>query len=72
MKVRLLGYSKDVHIEPQVVPYATGNNLVLVGDIVRRALLCRVDAENETGALRLYERAGMEVVRQGNNWVLDP
>jgi len=30
-----------------------------------------VDAENETGALRLYERAGMEVVRQGNNWVLD-
>ncbi len=30
-----------------------------------------VDAENETGALRLYERAGMNIVRQGNNWVLD-
>jgi ribosomal protein S18 acetylase RimI-like enzyme len=30
-----------------------------------------VDAENETGALRLYERVGMRVVRQGNNWVLD-
>lgn len=30
-----------------------------------------VDAENETGALKLYERAGMNVVRQGNNWVLD-
>jgi ribosomal protein S18 acetylase RimI-like enzyme len=30
-----------------------------------------VDAENETGALRLYERVGMSVVRQGNNWVLD-
>ena len=30
-----------------------------------------VDAENETGALSLYERVGMNVVRQGNNWVLD-
>lgn len=30
-----------------------------------------VDAENETGALRLYERVGMHMVRQGDNWVLD-
>jgi mycothiol synthase len=30
-----------------------------------------VDAENATGALRLYERAGMGVVRQFNNWTLD-
>jgi len=30
-----------------------------------------VDAENPTGALRLYERVGMRKVRQGNNWVLD-
>lgn len=29
-----------------------------------------VDAENESGALRLYERVGMSIVRQGNNWVL--
>ena len=30
-----------------------------------------VDTENETGALKLYERIGMQVVRQGNNWALD-
>lgn len=30
-----------------------------------------VDAENETGALRLYERVGMTIARQSNNWVLD-
>lgn len=30
-----------------------------------------VDAENKTGALSLYERVGMQVVCQGNNWVLD-
>jgi mycothiol synthase len=28
-----------------------------------------VDAENVTGALRLYERVGMRVVRRGDNWV---
>jgi mycothiol synthase len=30
-----------------------------------------VDAENQTGALRLYERVGMRVLRQGDNWVTD-
>ena len=30
-----------------------------------------VDAENATGAVALYERAGMRVVRQTDNWVLE-
>jgi ribosomal protein S18 acetylase RimI-like enzyme len=30
-----------------------------------------VDSANETGALRLYERVGMRVVRRADNWVLD-
>jgi mycothiol synthase len=30
-----------------------------------------VDAENVTGALRLYERVGMRVTRRADNWVLD-
>jgi ribosomal protein S18 acetylase RimI-like enzyme len=30
-----------------------------------------VDAENVTGALRLYERVGMRVIRRADNWVLD-
>ena len=30
-----------------------------------------VDAENVTGALRVYERAGMHRVRQGDNWILE-
>jgi ribosomal protein S18 acetylase RimI-like enzyme len=37
---------------------------------LRRAGL-GVDAENVTGALRLYERAGMHKVGQTDNWVLD-
>jgi mycothiol synthase len=30
-----------------------------------------VDAENATGALRLYKRVGMKVLRQADNWTLD-
>lgn len=30
-----------------------------------------VDAKNATGALRLYDRVGMWVVRRGDNWALD-
>jgi ribosomal protein S18 acetylase RimI-like enzyme len=37
---------------------------------LRRAGL-GVDAENATSAPRLYERVGLRVVRQGNNWTLD-
>jgi mycothiol synthase len=37
---------------------------------LRRAGL-GVDAENVTGALRLYQRAGMRVVRQADNWELE-
>jgi mycothiol synthase len=31
-----------------------------------------VDTENETGALRLYERVGMRAARRGDNWVREP
>jgi ribosomal protein S18 acetylase RimI-like enzyme len=35
----------------------------------RRRVGLGVDAENVTGALRLYERVGMRVIRQSDNWV---
>jgi ribosomal protein S18 acetylase RimI-like enzyme len=37
---------------------------------LRRARL-GVDAENETGAVRLYERAGMHIARRQDNWLLE-
>jgi mycothiol synthase len=36
-----------------------------------RACVLGVDASNETGALRLYERVGMRSVRKSQNWALD-
>jgi len=36
-----------------------------------RAVGLGVEAENPTGAIRLYERAGMRAVSQIDNWILD-
>jgi ribosomal protein S18 acetylase RimI-like enzyme len=36
----------------------------------RRSVRLSVDAESSTGAARLYERAGMRVIRQSNTWQL--
>jgi ribosomal protein S18 acetylase RimI-like enzyme len=37
----------------------------------RRRVRLSVDAESLTGALRLYERVGMRVIRRSNTWQLD-
>jgi mycothiol synthase len=37
----------------------------------RRRVRLSVDAESSTGAARLYERAGMQVLRQSNTWQLE-
>jgi mycothiol synthase len=36
-----------------------------------RTCLLGVDASNETGAVRLYERVGMRSIRESQNWTLD-
>lgn len=38
----------------------------------RRRVGLGVDTENETGALRLYERVGMRPLLRNDNWVLEP
>jgi mycothiol synthase len=54
-----------------------------LGEALLRSALCTlhargvrrvglgVDTHNETGALRLYERIGMQVVRQSDSWMLE-
>ena len=44
IKVRILGQSSGPLVEPRLVLFATGNNLTLFGDIVRRAVVGRMDA----------------------------
>jgi putative DNA primase/helicase len=60
--VRVLGLSKLVRVESRATIFATGNNLVLVGDVVRRVLLCTLDPNVERPELRQFERKPVEIV----------
>jgi hypothetical protein len=54
IKVRILGQSAGPLIEPRICLFATGNNLTLVGDIVRRAVIAHMDAACEAPWLRQF------------------
>ena len=54
IKVRILGQSKYVEAPTKAVFFATGNNLVMVGDMCRRALKCSLDAGLERPERRQF------------------
>ena len=62
VKVRPLGVSNLVSIESKATVLATGNNLVLVGDVVRRVVLCSLDPNMERPELRKFRRNPVQVV----------
>ena len=44
VKIRILGQTAGPEVEPRCTMFATGNNLTLFGDVVRRAVIARMDA----------------------------
>jgi hypothetical protein len=44
LKIRILGQTGGPTLEPRITLFATGNNLTLLGDVVRRAVIARMDA----------------------------
>jgi len=55
VRVRILGKSEAPEFECKAAIFATGNNLVLVGDMVRRAVVCTLDARVERPELREFK-----------------
>jgi RepB DNA-primase from phage plasmid len=55
VRVRILGKSEAPEFECKAAIFTTGNNLVLVGDMVRRAVVCTLDARIERPELREFE-----------------
>lgn len=47
VQTRVLGRSEMVRLPQKTLVIATGNNLQLAGDVTRRALVCRLDAQVE-------------------------
>lgn len=53
--LRILGKSQTPELSTNTFVTATGNNLVLVGDLTRRALLSRLDPKVERPETRVFE-----------------
>lgn len=62
--VRILGLSRMVDAPTNVCWFMTGNNLTLLGDLVRRTLVCNLDAGMERPELRVFEREAIAYVRE--------
>jgi len=56
VSVRILGQSVKPELTVGCFMSANGNNLRLVGDLTRRAVLCRLDAKCERPETRVFER----------------
>ena len=60
--IRALGLSKIVEAPTNVTLLLTGNNLTLVGDLVRRCVVVNLDAGCERPELRRFDRDAVEYV----------
>ena len=57
---RVLGRSEQPQIPNRMTIFATGNNIRLKGDMVRRALICSLDARIERPELRTFKNKPVE------------
>jgi hypothetical protein len=63
LNIRVLGLSKNVETPVNAMIFCTGNNLTIGGDLVRRALLCSMDAGVERPELRVFNVNAIEVAQ---------
>ena len=62
LKIRLLGHSRQIEVPINAAVYATGNNLTIADDLVRRTLLCSIDAKCEQPELRRFDFNVVETI----------
>lgn len=55
VEVRILGKSQVVKLESRSTVFATGNNISVIGDMTRRIIMCRLDANIERPELREFK-----------------
>ena len=55
VELRILGQSKMVSIQIRMLPTATGNNLVIKGDLIRRSIIGKLDPKCEQPELKQFD-----------------
>jgi putative DNA primase/helicase len=63
VNIRLLGHSRNIEVPMTSTVFATGNNLIVTDDLMRRTLLCRLDAGVERPELRTFKSNVLKVAR---------
>jgi hypothetical protein len=61
VNVRVLGRSEMPSCECRATVFATGNNITFRGDMVRRGLVCNLEALDERPELRVFQNDALEV-----------
>ena len=54
VEVRVLGLSKTISVDNRMTLFANGNNIKLIGDLVRRVVRCSMDADMERPETRKF------------------
>src|SRR6516225_5119946 len=62
IRIRILGRSEMPLCECHTAVFATGNNIVFKGDMVRRGLVCNLEALDERPELREFEADALDLV----------
>jgi RepB DNA-primase from phage plasmid len=60
IKIRILGRSEMPECECRTAVFATGNNITFRGDMVRRGLVCNLEALDERPELRIFKKDVLE------------
>jgi hypothetical protein len=61
VNVRILGRSEMPPCECRSAAFATGNNITFRGDMVRRGLVCNLEALDERPELRVFQKDALEL-----------
>jgi hypothetical protein len=67
VRPRILGRSEAPELPANGLITATGNNLVLVGDLTRRAVICTLNPKVERPELRQFDRDPMAMARENRH-----
>jgi hypothetical protein len=62
VRIRILGRSEMPECECRTTIFATGNNVIFKGDMVRRGLVCNLDALTERPELRQFQHDPLQTV----------
>ena len=63
LNIRILGQSRNAETPVNATIFATGNNLTIGGDLIRRSLLCSIDAGCERPELRVFNVNAVEATK---------